>query len=303
MAALPSCLVHKPTRRRTDGTSHRAPSGDGCHTGGQHPLHAPRLAGRAGPSPTVRVPEPTPGRPAPPHRFIADGADASTPIHTRPEPNTGRHPPPGPPTPWTIAETQARELAQRMARDGEADQIQGHNPDVTEYDIRASYHSMSRQTKAAQETAWLLQVHIGHFATLRTDQERHYRARVRQWQMRDWLVRNAATDHEGTETVNGCESTLWDTDLDGYLSTGTRTAAGPTADSGYWGGGLYTAGNGAPQAHSDVSNGSVFIDDGDSNSSYYSPASLSETMSEEHTDPASAHAGPFHTNPQPAAPR
>ena len=119
-----------------------------------------------------------------------------------------------------------------MARDGEADQIQGHNPDVTEYDIRASYHSMSRQTKAAQETAWLLQAHIGHFATLRTDQERHYRARVRQWQMRDWLVRSAATDHEGTETVNGCESTLWDTELEGYLSTDThrgRRAADPTA--------------------------------------------------------------------------
>ena len=71
--------------------------------------------------------------------------------------------------------------------------------------------SLTRQTKAAQETAWLLQAHTDHFATLPTNQERLYRAIANQWRMRDWLVRNAVTDHEGTETVNGCESNLWDT--------------------------------------------------------------------------------------------
>ena len=81
--------------------------------------------------------------------------------------------------------------------------------------------------------------------------------------MRDWLVRNAETDHEGTETVNGDESTLWDTYLEGYLSTDRHPGR---SDSCYWGGDPYAPGNGAPQAHSDASNGSVFIDDGDDNS-------------------------------------
>ena len=114
--------------------------------------------------------------------------------------------------------------------------------------------------------------------------------------MRDWLVRNAVTDHEGTETVNGRESNLWDTELEGYLSTDTHNGH---TDEGYWGGGPYAAGNGDPQARSDSED--VFIGDCASNNSnyYYSPASLSATMSKEHTDPAPTHAGPFHTSPQP----
>ena len=58
-----------------------------------------------------------------------------------------------------------------------------------------------------------------------------------------------------------------------------------------------------PQALSD--NGSVFVDDGDTNSSNYdySPASPSEATSEGYTDPAPTHDGPFHTSPQPPEPR
>ena len=108
-------------------------------------------------------------------------------------------------------------------------------------------------------------------------------------------MRNAYTDQEGTETVNGADSTLWDTDLDGYLSTDTHR--GPS-DSHYRGDGPSTGGGDAPQAHSDPDD--TFIDEGDSKSSYYSPASLDEAQDEESTDQASTHTGLFHTTPRPA---
>ena len=145
----------------------------------------------------------------------------------RPDPNAGRPPPPDPPPPRAITEQAALQLAQRMARHGEADRIQGDNPGVAECGIRASYYSilhvpLDQSSAGGSVAAWLLKAHIDHFATIRIQRERRYRAIARQWHQCDWLVRNAYTDQEGTETVNGADSTLWDTDLDGYLSTDTH---------------------------------------------------------------------------------
>ena len=159
---------------------------------------------------------------------------------------------------------------------------------------------MSNQTKAAQEVLWRLRAHIDDFETIRTDMERQHRARVRQWQKRYWLVHNAHVDDDGVETVKGYDSTYWNTDLDGYLSTDTHQALD---DSGYWAHDPHAPGDEPSHAHSNTSNGSVFIDDGDSNSSHfegsYSPASLDVAASDGYDDLTQACTSPFHTSPQP----
>ena len=205
-----------------------------------------------------------------------------------------------------------------MAHEDDADRIQEPDAIAPEHDIRANYHAMSRQTKAAQETMWMLQAHIDHFQARRTEQNRLYRATARQWRMRDWLVRNIDTDEEGTETVNGHPSYAWNTDLEGYLSTDTHCG---NTDEYYWGDHHWndqqappppppprsdeddvfvddapSDDGAAPPAPSD--DGSVFLDDGDTNSSdyYYSPASPGEAATEEGTDPAPVHDSPYGTS-------
>ena len=101
--------------------------------------------------------QPTP--PSPPRNDRHHPTDATpterrpSPPFPRPEPNTGRPPPPRPPPPLTATEEHVRALARRMAHEDDADRIQEPDTIAPEHEIRANYHSMSRQTKAAQETA------------------------------------------------------------------------------------------------------------------------------------------------------
>ena len=215
---------------------------------------------------------------------------APNPTRAAPPPRRASRPP------ETITEAQAHELAQRMAREDEADRVQGHNTAAPEHEIRANYHSMSRQTKAAQEAAWLLQAHIDRFEARRIDRQRLHRATTRQWSMRYWLVRNADTDRDGTETVEGGNSHLWDTDLDGYLSTDTHNGR---TDERLLGQGPLRPRQRASQT-TPASDAAIFIDDGDTNSStLLLPCEPQRATSEEHTDPDPTHDGPFHTSPQP----
>ena len=276
------------------------------------PPHETHTTPPGSPDSQEQAQQPTP--PSPPRNWYQDATPTERrppPPFPRPEPNTGRPPPPRPPPPLTVTEEHVRALARRMAHEDDADRIQEPDAIAPEHDIRANYHAMSRQTKAAQETVWMLQAHIDHFQARRTEQNRLYRATARQWRMRNWLVRNIDTDEEGTETVNGHPSHAWNTDLEGYLSTDTH--CGHT-DEYYWG---RPPGTAPPQrrgrrirrrraqrrwrrppAPSD--DGSVFLDDGDTNSSdyYYSPASPDEAATEEGTDPAPAHDSPYRTSTQ-----
>ena len=276
------------------------------------PPHETHTTPPGSPDSQEQAQQPTP--PSPPRNWYQDATPTERrppPPFPRPEPNTGRPPPPLPPPPLTITEEHVRALARRMAHEDDADRIQEPDTIAPEHDIRANYHAMSRQTKAAQETVWMLQAHIDHFQARRTEQNRLYRATARQWRMRDWLVRNIDTDEEGTETVNGYPSHAWNTDLEGYLSTDTHCG---NTDEYYWGDHQAppprsdeddvfvddepSDDGAAPPAPSD--DGSIFLDDGDTNSSdyYYSPASPDEAATEEGTDPAPAHDSPYRTSTQ-----
>ena len=289
------------------------------------PPHETHTTSPGSPDSQERPQQPTP--PSPPRYCYQDATPTEQrppPPFPRPEPDTGRPPPPLPPPPPTITEEHAHDLARRMAREDDADRIQDPYAALPEHDIRTNYHAMSRQTKAAQDTLWMLQAHIDHFRARRTEQNRLDRATTRQWRMRDWLVRNIDTDEAGTETVRGLPSCAWNTDLDGYLSTDTHCG---NTDEYYWGdhhwydqqappppppprsdeGGVFADDDvpsddgAAPPAPSD--DGSVFLDDGDNSSDYYySPASHDETAAENGTvtaaDPAPANGSPYRTSTQ-----
>ena len=290
------------------------------------PPHETHTTPPGSPDSQERPQQPTP--PSPPRNCYQDATPTERrppPPFPRPEPDTGRPPPPLPPPPPTITEEHAHDLARRMAREDDADRIQDPYADLPEHDIRTNYHAMSRQTKAAQDTLWMLQAHIDHFQARRTEQNRLDRATTRQWRMRDWLVRNIDTDEAGTETVRGLPSCAWNTDLEGYLSTDTHCG---NTDEYYWGDHHWndqqappppppprsdeddvfvdddvpSDDGAAPPAPSD--DGSVFLDDGDTNSSdyYYSPASHDEAATENGTvtaaDPAPANDSPYRTSTQ-----
>ena len=163
----------------------------------------------------------------------------------------------------------------------------------------------------AQETAWRLLGHVQRYGRSRIQAERYDRAVQRQWGWRRWLMSRVRTNSTGVETVEGCESASWDTELDAYLSTDTHSGAGSARDSnspdepdeGAFSP-LSDSGEGAPfpappstlapaPCPRGSSNSSVFIGDGDSD--YPSGGSSDAAPGATGPDPTTAQTGPSHT--------